>query len=247
MNNKSIIKLILHEHPWEILQARIDHARVTNQPLYESPFWFENTETGRCYHALYSCIGWPTEVQESKDEQPGYVAIVGVIRPTKELEHYNPVNANFLLLNEFQSKDVGTLLDKAVEMREKYGYGVQPELLKVFYGDPDRFLTTVALYNERLAKKYGNENSAILITPPVDFYDTMVFDNYIRSLRSCLLPDKTRFFFGGNDILKNNLREFKKENPAVMAIGGLVHSLLTVCTWMNNVGENMFAVEEKAA
>jgi len=237
-----IIKLITHPYPFEVLQARIDEANITGQPLVERPYWFENTETNQLFHNLYGCIGWPTEISEKEIEQPGYVAIVGVVRPDTALDHYNPLNAKFQLLAEAEAKDVGTLLAKAVELREKYGFGIQPELLGVWFGDPERFITTLALRNEDLIRQGGDKN-AILITPSVDMYDATVFDNYIRSLKSCLLPDKVRFFFGGCGILKNHLREFRKGCPAVFAVGGLVHSLLTHCSWMGETGENIFVAE----
>lgn len=239
-----IIRLVTHPHAWETLQARIDEAKVTGQPMYQNPYWFENTETGQLFHNLYGCIGYPTEISEKEIEQPGYVAIVGVVRPNTSLAHYNPLNANFQLLAEAEAKDVGTLLTRAVEMRERYGFGVQPDLLSAWFGDPERFITTLALRNEDLIRKGGDKN-AVLITPAVDMYDVSVFDNYIRSLKSCLLPDKVRFYFGRNEILKNHLREFRKGCPAVMAIGGLVHSLLTHCSWMGETRENIFMVEEE--
>lgn len=242
---KSIIKLITHPHAWELYQSRRDEAIVTGQPLTENPYWLENIETGQLYHDIYGCIGWPSEVSDKDEGMPGYIAIVGIVRPNESLEYYNPLNANFQLLAENQSKDVGMLLTMAVEMREKYGFKVQPELLKVFYGNPDRFITTVALYNEMLARKHGSENNAILITPTVDLYETTVFDQYVRSLKSCLMPDKLRFYFGGCNVLKNHLREFRKDNPAVFAVGGLVHSLLTNVTWMSTVGDNIFTVEDE--
>jgi hypothetical protein len=241
---KSIIKLVTHPHAWELYQSRRDEAIVTGQPLTENPYWLENTETRQLYHSLYGCIAWPSEIKEGEDEQPGYIAVVGVVRPNKEMEHYNPIDAKFQLLAEAQSKDVGQLISQAVEMREKYGFKVQSELLRVWYGDTDRFLTTLALINERLILQGGDKN-AVLITPPVDMYETAVFDNYLRSLKSCLRPDKLRFYFGGCDILKNHLWEFRKDNPAVFAIGGLVHSLLTNCTWMGTVGDNIFTVEDE--
>ncbi len=243
-NMKSIIQLRVHSHPLEMLQARTDQAKVTNQPMFELPYWFENTETGQLYHALYSCLGWPTEISEKEVEQNGFIAIVGVVRPNKSLDHYNPLNANFQLLAEAEAKDIGTLLGMAVEMREKYGFGLHPELLRTWFGDPERFITTLALRNEDLIRQGGDKN-AILITPPIDLYDPAVFDNYIRSLKSCLLPDKVRFYFGRCTILKNHLREFRKSNPAVMAVGGLVHSLLTHCTWMGETGENVFNMENE--
>lgn len=242
MSNKSIIELVEHPHAWELYQSRRDEAIVTGQQLTENPWWFRNIESNQLYHNLYGCIGWPSEVSDKDEGMSGYIAIVGIVRPNESLEHYNPLNANFQLLAEGQSKDVGTLLTMAVGMREKYGFGIQPELLHTWYGDPDRFLTTLALRNEHLIRQGGDRN-AVLVTPPVDMYETAVFDNYIRSLKSCLMPSNLRFYFGNCDILKNQLREFRRDSPAVMAAGGLVHSLLTTCTWMSQVGDNIFTVE----
>jgi len=147
-------------------------------------------------------------------------------------------------LAEAQSADILTLLDSCLEMREKYGYGCQPDLLRVWLGDAERFLTSLALYNERLLRKYNNGNHALLVSPPDDFYTPSVFDQYVRSLRASLLPGKIRFYFGGNDILRNRLREFRSDDPAVMAIGGLVHSLLNRCMWMKQSEKTMFTVNE---
>lgn len=244
MTNKPIIKHIVHPHAWQLHQSRKDEAICTGQSLTENPHWLQDIDTGRLFHAIYGCIGYPTEIQDKGEEMPGYIALVGIVRPDDSLQTYNPLDAKFLLLAEFQSKDVSTLFDKVIELREKYGYGTQPELLRVWYGDPDRFLTTLVLYNERLARNYGNENNAVLITPPVDMYEPKAFDNYVRSLKSCLMPENVRFYFGGLDILKNCLREFRRDSPAVFAIGGLVHSLLTTCTWMSETGNNMFAINE---
>jgi hypothetical protein len=99
------------------------------------------------------------------------------------------------------------------------------------------------LRNEELTRQ-GGENNAMLVTPPMDLYADKPFDNYIRSLKYCILKDNLRFFFGGNNILKNHLREFRKDNPAVFAIGGLVHSLLANCTWMSETGKGVFNLEE---
>lgn len=238
-----IIEHVVHPHPWETLQARIDEAKVTGQPMVENPWWFRNTETGQLYHDIYGCLGYPDEIQET-EEQPGYVAIVGVVRAHGELEHYNPLNADFQLLAEAESKDVGLLVEKAVELRERYGFGLRPELLKSFYGDPDRFITTLALKSEDLIRR---GEKSVLITPPMDFYDSKAFDIYIRSLKSCMLPETVRFYFGGNNILKNHLREFRRNNPAVFAVGGLIHSLLTHCTWMGDAGDTIFNVEGENA
>jgi len=248
-----VIKHIAHPYPVELYQARLDHAHVTGQPLVEKPFWYEDVSDddfyrGYLYYDLYACIGWPSEVSDKDSGLPGYAAIVGVVRPGElgEDEYYDPRDAKFLLLAEVQSLDVPVLLDQCVKLREKYGFGIQPTLLTTWFGDPERFLTTLALYNERLIRE-GGERNAILVTPPDDFYTPSIFDNYVRSIRACLAPGKIRLYFGKCDILKNRLREFVRDDPAVLAAGGLIHSLLSRCMWMDQVESAAFSVEEAIA
>jgi len=236
-----VIKHVAHPYAPEVWQARYDHAKVTGQPLIERPWWYEDTDIGYLYHDIFGCIGWPTEVTEQRPEIPGYAAIVGVIRP-KDLDaeiHYDPKDAKFLLLAEYEDEDVPTLLNQCLTMRQRYGYGIQPDLLRSWYGDPDRFLTTLAVYNERLG-----ERKAIMITPPEDFYVPKIFDNYVRSLRSAIAVK--RFYFGGHDTIKTRILSFTRDDPAVLALGGLVHTLLGAVMWMDQSRENAFVVEEKA-
>lgn len=235
------IKKITHPYAPELRQARIDEAIVTGQPLVERSFWYENLETGQTYYDLTGCIGWPTQIDDKKEDLPGYIAVVGIVKSKKEED---PKDAVFQLLAETESKDVPTLLSKMLELRQEYGFGLHPNLMQAWFGDPERFVTTLALLNERLVEERGGDRQAILIIPPDDFYDTMVFDIYVRSMRSSIMPDKTRFYFGRNEILKNRLREFKRDDPAVMAVGGLVHSLVLRCTWMDQTRENAFNVED---
>lgn len=243
MSTSSCIELIEHPDSIMLYQARYDEAIVTGQRHVERPFWYRHKQTGQLFHDLYACLGYPTEISGKDEGMPGYIAIIGVIRPTETLEQYNPLNANFQLLTEFESKDVPTLLSKCVEMRREYGFKLTPHLLNVWHGDPTRFATTLALKNEDLIRQ-GGENNAILVVPSVDLYEPKVFDNYIRSLKSCMLHKNKRFYFGGCSILKNHLREFRKDNPAAFAVGGLVHTLLTNCTWMAETGKGIFNIEE---
>jgi hypothetical protein len=218
-----------------------DEANITGQPYVERPFWYENLENGQTYYDLYGCIGWPTEVSDKDEGIPGYAAVVGVIKPKAE---GRPVKDSlFQLLAEFENKDVPTLLDGIVALREVYGFRLYPGLMQTFWGDPDRFISTLALYNERLTR-FTDERDAILVAPPIDFYLPKAFDQFVRSFRATMMPDKVRFFFGKNEILRNRLKEFRQSDPAVTAIGGLVHSLLNQCMWMDHARENMFVVEE---
>jgi len=245
---KSVIRHISPPYPAALFMARRDHAIVTSQDMVERPFWFEDTTTGFMFHDLYACVGWPSEVADKDIGMPGYAAIVGVIRPPdlKKDAHYDPTHAKFLLLREAEDSDVPGLIEKCLELREKYGFGCQPDLLTIFLGDPERFTTTLALRNEMLIRDGGDRN-ALLIAPPDDFYVPKIFDIYIRSLRSCLVEGRQRFFFGKNDILKNRIREFRRDDPSVLAAGGLVHSLLNRCMWMSQANQStIFNVEDAA-
>lgn len=235
------IRLVTHPYAVDLLQARKDYSILTGQEMVERPYWFENTETGQLYYDLYACIGWPSEVTDSSDGLPGYVAIVGVVRPTEDLNS-DPLNANFQLLDEIESKDVPTLLRECCRLRKEYGFGVQRNLLTFFFGDPERFLVPLALFNEILIREGGDRN-AILISPCDEMYAQKIFDSYVRALRSTLLEETRRFYFGFNDLLQNRLREFKKDDPCVFAAGGLVFSLLNRVRWMDSQHEGIFTVE----
>ena len=235
------IEKITNPFAWELYQARLDQSIVTGKPLIERPFHYENTETGQLYYDLYGCLAWPSEVSDKDEGMPGYAAVVGIIKSKKDEK---PENALFQLLTETESKDVPTLLNNCIKLRIEYGFGLHPTLLQAWFGDPEIFVTTLALYNEKRIAE-GGDKAAVLIIPPDDFYDTKRFDNYVRSLRSCIMPANTRFYFGKNEILKNRLREFRDKDPAVLGAGGLVHSLLSRCEWLDQTRENAFNVEEE--
>jgi hypothetical protein len=231
------IKKVQHPYGWELLTARKDAAIVTGKPMVERPWWFENIETGQCYYDLVAGIAWPTEISEKDDGRAGYAAIVGIVKGQRK-----PQDAAFHLLAEAESKDIPTLLDHMLELRATWGHGIQPDLLSSWYGDPDKFVTTTALLNERLIQA-GGDKASILITPPDDFYSPKAFEIYVRSMHSVIVPGKIRFGFGGNEILKNRCKEFKKDDPAIMAVGGVIHSLLSRTMWMSDAANNCFTVE----
>lgn len=240
----SIIKLVSHPHPVEIMQARRDHAHLTGQPLMERAFWYEDLKTGFRYHDLFGCIGWPSQVADNSKGIPGYAAIVAVLRP-KSLDknsYYDARDAKFVLLCESETYDVPTLLRNCVKMRTKYGFGLHPDLLNVWRGDPERFYKPLALFNERLIEK-GGDQAALLITPPEDFYTPMIFDNYVRSLESTIRGEEKRFYALNGGILKTRLNKFLQDDPAVLAVGGLIHTLLSYCAWMDDNEGGAFTVD----
>ena len=233
----SKIKLIAPISAPELEQARRDESIVTGQPFVERPYYFENIDTGQLYYDLYGCVGWPTEISENDKGLPGYCAVMGVVRGS-----CNPQDAVFQLLAEGESKDVGSILSSIVTMRDTYGFNLNATVLRTWYGDPDRYNTNIALFNE--ATFTENPHKALVFSPPDDFYELAKFDNYVRSLRSVIIPGKVRLYFGKNEIIKNHLREFYRDDPAVMAIGGLVHSLLNQCMWMDQMRETAFRIDE---
>lgn len=238
------IKKVTHPFADETLQARIDEAVVTGQPLVERPFYYQNIETGQKYYALYGCIGWPSEVSDVDNGMPGYIAVVAAVKPEDDDEEFNPKDAKFQLLAEFENKDVPTLLKKMVVMRAEWGFGLHPDLLQTWTGDSTRFQQLLALMNASLTSSGGSKN-AIMLSEPNDFGDSHSFDHYVRSFESVVLAGQPRFYFGGFGILKSKLREFKRDNPAVMAIGGLVHSMLLRCMWLDPQREAAFVIEDE--
>jgi hypothetical protein len=232
--NTCIAKKITHPQAYELCQARIDHAHITGKPMTERPFYYQNMENNDLYHDIYGCLAYPTEVTEKDIGRPGYVAIVAVLKNSKPVEQ-----SGFLLIEEAESKDVFTLLTHILDMREKYGYGLHPELLSSWWGDSDRFISTLGRFNETIKGK------EIMISPPVDFQDPMSFDNYNHTMRSVITPGRVRFGFGNNKILMNKLQGlYKRDDPAVLAVGGLIHTLLLSVPWMDQHQSNMFVLEE---
>ena len=144
---------------------------------------------------------------------------------------------------EYEDHNIIGLFAEMLKLRKEYGFGLFPGLLQAWIGDDSRFITELALFNEGLVRR-GGESQAILITPPDDFGDPKVFDVYIRAISQALDQGRQRLFYGGNTVLKNRVREFLDKDPVIMGMGGLVHSLLSRCTWMDQARENAFVIEE---
>lgn len=234
----TIIERENHPYAFDIRRSWEDEAHITGEQFVERVLWYRNTETDQVYYDLFACIGWPAEFADRGEGVPGYVGIVGVVKS----ESVDIKKANFQLLAEYESKDVPTLIEAADRMRRTYGFGKYPNLLTTFFGNPDRFISLLALYNEQLERV--KRNTSIVLSIPNDFYEQKAFDIYIRSFRSAITQGKARFYFGKNEILKSRLGEFAYGDPAILAIGGLVHTLMFQCMWMDYARSNTFNIED---
>lgn len=232
------IEKVVVPYAWELYQARIDEAIVTGRPLVERPVFYRNITTRQEYYDIFGCIGWPTEVSEKDEGRPGYVGVVGVVKNVRK-----PEDAAFQLLGEAEDKNITTLLEHGEHLREEWGFGLHPNLLTEWYGDPRFFNTQMAVWNERKVLN-SRPKEIFLIIPPVDLYEQHTFEHYTRSLHSTMIANKVRFYFGHNIILKNRIKEFKRDDPAVFAMGGLVHTLLLSTIWMDAPGDNAFTTNE---
>lgn len=220
--------------------AREDNARVIGKPLVEKPIHFENIETGQKYYWLYGCVGWPNIISNKPKavNRPGYVAVVGVIKNNRE-----PEDALFQIMAEAEGHSIQFLIWEMLRLREEWGFGLHPELLHSWWGDPERFIMEIAVINERLVK-FGGERKSLLFNAPEGYGNPQSFDLYVRALTEALSNQNQRLYYGGNDILKNRVGEYSEKDPVVVGMGGLVHSLVTYNPWMDQVRESVFRVEE---
>lgn len=234
------IRLIAPPEAPQLRQARMDEAIVTGQPFFEKPYYYENIETGQQYHDLFGCVGWPNVITDKNKapNKPGYIAIVGIIKNSEPVE-----KAPFRIMEEFESHNILYLFDEMVRMRNEWGYGLHPDLLRTWIGDSDRFITELAIFNDEFVR-YGKPQNSILIAPPDDFGIPNMFDVYTRAISQSLDSNTQRLYYGGNTILRNRIKEFMDKDPIIIGMGGLVYSLIRRRTWMDQAQENVFTIEE---
>ena len=234
-----MIELVHEPYAVETMQARKDFAKITNTPLVERPYWFKNTETGKEYHGLYGAIGWPQRVEENGEGKHGYACVVGVRKDGHEAEE-----ATFEVLDEAEDISVDNLIFKCVSLRDKWGFGVHPSLFEYFTGDHLLFELVVAHYNTRLVEARRSEREAFVISQPDDFEVKNAFDIYFRRLQSVLKAGIKRLYLQENEIIKNRIVAFRRDDPAITAIGGMVHTLLIRKMWMDQTTPSVWQTPE---
>ena len=235
-----MISVVCEEYPVETLLSRLDFACVCNSPLVEQPYWFVD-DKGREFHGIFACIGWPQEVTERNDQLPGYAAIVGVSKDAA----IRAEDARFVVLDEVAESSEMLLLRSADEMRRKWGFGVHPKLMRYFWGDYRTMESVVSRFNAEAIERDGDDTNAVIITPPDDFDNQRSFDIYVGTLRTVLSPKAKRLYVGAGEIIKNRLLSFRRGDPAIIALGGLVHTLLLRTLWMEQTNLSAFEMPDE--
>lgn len=234
-----MIRLVQEKHPTETMQARRDFAHVTKEPVVELPYWFRDTDTGKEYYNLYAGLGWPQKANEKGDQLPGYAAIVAVVKGSKDA-----IDAPFQVVAELQEHSVDILITECVKMRNRWGFGVHPQLLDIFIGNHTQFENVVASYNTVLAEAGRPDHEAFIVSPADDFDSPQAFDLALRRLQLTIAGKTKRLYLGDNVVIKNRILSFKRDDPAILALGGLVHTLLLRVPWMEQSNPSVFQLDE---
>jgi len=232
-----VIELVQEQYPAEIMMARRDFARIRKEPLVEHPYWFKDESTE--YHDIYGCIGWPQRLTEKGDQRTGYAAVVAVIKDDRE-----PEDAIFKVVEETENLSAPLLIQSCVEMRNRWGFGVHPHLMRVFVGDYRTFENVTARYNSKVIERDGDDRQAFIVSPPDDYENARAFDLYLGSLRSVLSREAKRLYIGSAGIIKNRIMEFQRDDPAIMALGGLMHTILLRTPWMEQSDSSLFQLAD---
>lgn len=205
-------------------------AIVRGRKKIPKPDYYVNIETGDEYRTIVGGIGWPGKI-EDRDAHPGF-AVIAVV------EKSEAPDPNFRVLEEVEEKRVEDLIWRCVELRYKYGYSECPELLHVWYGDHERYLTPLDHIGREIRRKY--EDKGFYITPPADFEQPNAIELYAETIFQCMRPDNKRLHLGDCKRLRSALQNFakdSKDSPAIWVLGGVVHTLFAYEPWKMSVGQ----------
>lgn len=205
--------------------AHEDWAKVTGKELMLKPAVFRHTKTGERYCNIVGGIAYPTA------EKPGLVLVIGV---------QNEPAVKFKAMETYEDANVFLLIEKAVQIREKYGFGLDSRILPSWYGDQEKFQTLIVKCSETLEKMHGS-TAGLYIKDPVDLRERHAFPLYVRQIFDTLKTG--RLDLNGNLILTGHLQGFQRHDaekgkvedfPAVGLLGGMVHSLQIQQPWLES-------------
>jgi len=237
-----MIEFVQEKYPEATMMARRDYAHVTKTKVVEPPYWFRDTNTDKAYHGIAGGLGWPQRLSEKANSRPGYAVVVGI----RKIEGQDPEEARIDVLEELEeeSGSEGLLIKACVEMRQRWGYGVHESILPVFHGDHRPFELVVADFNTRIAENSDDDKDAFVVSPPDDYDNPKAFDIYMGRLRSVLAEKSKRLFLDDGDKIRNRIKTFMRDDPAIMSLGGLIHTLLLRQPWLEQTTPSVWQMPE---
>ncbi|RJQ56450.1 MAG: hypothetical protein C4530_14520 [Desulfobacteraceae bacterium] len=226
MPKKNIIEKVFpkDESNHEIIK---DMALVTGKKNVPPPFYYRNIENGAEYWTILAGIGWPGKIEE-RGADPGFAVIVAVDKTDSD-------KPTFRLLAEVQRAGVEELMRDCIGLQQKYGHS--EGLLDYFLGDHEGYTSVYHRINEEI-KRQGISPvfRGFYVNPPEDFDKPNAFDLYADSIRS-VLGDEKRLFLDEGDLIRAHLQNLKKDSPAILALGGVIHTLLCQKPWRKPVND----------
>ena len=219
------IRIEKPEHIKGTRGAREDWAKVTGKPLTLKPAIFHHIESGEYYCNIVGGIAYPTA------EKPGIVLIIGV---------QNEPAVKFRVLETYEDANVFELISKTIDLRKKYGFGLDSRILPSWYGDQEKFQAIVMRVSEALEREVG-QNQGLYIKDTVDLRERHAFPLYVRQIYD---TRKTgRLERPKDKILPGHLQGFQRQDaekgkaenfPAVGLLGGMIHSLQIQEPWLED-------------
>jgi len=218
---ESIIKRI--KEPGFFVNSHI--AAISGEETIPAPRHFENLENGERYSYIAGGIGLPGKAE------PGCALIVAVDRGSDSAE---PV---FRALDMAEDRSLTGLLRECVHLREKYGYGTDPELFTCWTVDHERAWPIFSRFNDGLARE---KKDGIYPTPPsAQWGQPHACECYLRNVFDML--SARRLKLGACPGLKNYIQALPPEGvgeslpdryPALAALSFVVTTLLETQPWM---------------
>ena len=217
----------------ETMPARRDWANITGKELIPKPPVFLHVSSGEYYCNIIGGIAYPVAL--GTEIKPGIVIIMGV---------QNDPEVKFRVWESYEDNDVFGLIEKALDARKKYGFGLDPRILPCFYGDQEKYQTLIVKTSEALERK-GGPNAGLYIKDTVDLRERHSFPLYVRQLFHSLKSKRLeKPADSGDIILTGHLQGFQREDaesgrtenfPAVGLLGGMIHSLQIEQPWLEYV------------
>lgn len=223
------IKIEKPEHISGTAGARRDWAEVTGQELTLRPATFLHIPSKTHYCHIVGGIAYPTAT--TMEIKPGALVIIGV---------QNEPEVRYRILESHENNNVFKLIERVVEMRKEYGFGMDSRILPNWYGDQEKYQVLIMKASEALEKAHGI-NAGLYIRDTIDRQERNAFPLYVRQIFNAL--ETERLDVNHDKILIGHMQALQREDaekgrvddfPVVGLLGGMIHSLQIEKPWLED-------------